>query len=80
MTHDRGSGWLVGGVAAMAVVCCAFPVIALGAFGAAAGIGIRSWFLVGLGIAALGFGIWRRRHRVTCRHPAHDVAARTRGR
>ena len=64
----------------MAVVCCAFPAIALGAFSAAAGIGIRSWFLVGAGIAALAFGIWRRRQHVACRHPAHDVAAHTRGR
>jgi len=78
--QDRGSGWLVGAVAAVAVACCAFPAIAVGAFSAAAGIGFGSWLLVGLGSAGIGFGIWRRRRRVTCRLPEHDVAARTRGR
>jgi hypothetical protein len=76
--QDRGSGWLVGAVAAIAVACCAVPVIAVGAFSAAAGIGFGSWLLVGIGSAAVAFGISRRR-RVACRLP-DDGAACTEGR
>jgi hypothetical protein len=47
-------------------LCCGLPVLAsLGVLGAAAGLGIGSWFLIatGLAVAGVGVGRWRRRSR-----------------
>ena len=77
MKQDGRSGWLVGVMAAVAVACCAFPVIAAGAFGAAAGVGLGSWFLIALGIAIVGFGFWRARRHVARRTAEENVPAQT---
>ena len=76
MKNSRASGWLVGGVAVVAVVCCAFPVIVAGAFGAAVGIGLGSWLLVGIGVAMVALGVWRRHRHLACERSDRDAATR----
>lgn len=53
--------------------CCGFPLLlAAGAFGTLAGIGLGNWLVVGLGlvVAAVGAGRrTRRRSQSTCDNP-----------
>lgn len=80
MKQDGKSGWVVGALAVVAVACCAFPVIAAGAFSAAAGVGLGSWLLVALGIALIGVGFWRARRHAACPPADENVPAHTEGR
>ena len=73
---NRSSGWWVGAAAVVAVVCCAFPFVVVGAFGAVAGIGLGSWVLVAVGLVVVAVGISRRR-RAACRVPERGVASRS---
>jgi hypothetical protein len=59
---------LVTVVALIAAVCCVVPALATaGVFGIVAGIGLRSWLLVGVGIVLAGGGAlqWPRHRQRT---------------
>jgi hypothetical protein len=56
------------GVASLAALgaaaCCGLPVLLSVSAGiTVAGLGLRSWVLVGAGLVAAGAGAWRLRHR-----------------
>jgi len=56
-------------------LCCGLPVLfSLGVLGAVAGISLGSWVLIALGLAAVIYGVWRRRHRRPDQCPARPGA------
>ena len=80
MNQDGRSDRVIGVIAALAGACCALPVIAAGAFSAAAGAGLGSWLLVALGVAVVGFGFWQARRHAECRLVEPNVPVPTEGR
>lgn len=64
----------VAAVAGVLGLCCGLPLlVSLGVLGAVAGVSVRSWVLVGLGLvlAVVGWALWARRRRGT--NPGGDV-------
>lgn len=58
----------IAAVAGVLGLCCGLPLLAsLGVLGAVAGVSVRSWVLIGLGIilSVVGWALWARRRRGT---------------
>lgn len=63
----------VAAVAGVLGLCCGLPLLAsLGVLGAVAGVSVRSWVLIGLGLvlAVVGWALWARRRGT---NPGGDV-------
>lgn len=58
----------VAALAGMLGLCCGLPLLAsVGVLGAVAGVSVRNWVLIGLGLllAVVGWALWARRRRGT---------------
>lgn len=67
--RDPDTG-LLAAAAVVATLCCAVPMLAaVGVFAALAGIALRTWLLIGAGLALASFALQRRYRRRARRCP-----------
>lgn len=67
--RDPDTG-LLAAAAVVVTLCCAVPMLAaVGVFAALAGIALRTWLLIGAGLALASFAVLRRYRRRARRCP-----------